>query len=50
MMCTSKLKKHYPYFLFCSPGSHMLLDFDVREQQEIEFFTDGSVIVNYGLT
>ncbi len=38
------------YFLVFGPGSHMLLDFDVREQQEIDFFTGGSVIVNYGLT
>ncbi len=23
---------------------HMLLDFDVREQQEVDFFTGGSVL------
>ncbi len=27
----------------------MFVDFDVREQQGIDFFTGGSVIMNYGL-
>ncbi len=27
----------------------MSVDFDVREQQEMDFFTGGSIIMDYGL-
>ncbi len=30
-------------------GPYMLVDFDVREQQEMDFFTGGSFIMDYGL-